>query len=296
MLLQPPKAYHDRWWAGDGAVKLYARDYPAKAGLARLPVICLHGLTRNSADFAELATFIATQGRRVIVPDMRGRGLSDNDPDPMNYHPWTYAKDLLALCDALGVGRAIIIGTSMGGLIAMALSTLRSGLITSAILNDVGPVLSPKGLARITKHAAHPAPVFRDWHQAALYFAAHNHAAFPDYTHRDWLRLARRTCVRTGPFDIRPDCDPRISDAFRGLNPALHAYDMVPSYMSLANNRRILLIRGALSDVLDSDSAIKMASLSPHFTRVDIPKVGHAPSLSEPAARLAITDFLEKQG
>src|SRR5471032_345592 len=86
MLLQLPKPYHDRWWTGEGALKLYARDYPAKAGLARLPVICLHGLTRNSADFTEIASHIAAQGRRVIVPDMRGRGLSDNDPDPLNYH------------------------------------------------------------------------------------------------------------------------------------------------------------------------------------------------------------------
>ncbi len=262
----------------------------------RLPIICLHGLTRNSADFEDIAPWIASLDRRVIVPDFRGRGLSESDPDAMNYHLWTYAKDLLGLCDALGIGQAIFVGTSMGGLVTMVLSTLRPTLIRSAILNDVGPVLSPAGLARISEYAALEHVPLRNWHDAGVFVAEQNRAAFPNYTQADWLKFARRVFVKGRDGHLRLAYDPRITEAFKGLTVTTSAYDMAPCYMSLASGRRILLIRGALSDVLEDGDAKAMAGLSPDFTRVDIDYVGHAPTLSEPAARAAITEFLESQG
>src|SRR5438105_1585054 len=102
------------WRAADGAA-LEARDYPAGGGAGRLPVACLHGLTRNSRDFEAVAPWIAAQGRRVLVPDIRGRGRSAYAADPASYQPATYAGDLVALLDRLAIPRVLVVGTSLGG-------------------------------------------------------------------------------------------------------------------------------------------------------------------------------------
>jgi pimeloyl-ACP methyl ester carboxylesterase len=106
-----------RWSSADG-LSLAARDYAAASGTAKLPVIAIHGLTRNSADFDAIAPLIAQSGRRVLAVDIRGRGQSDRAPDPMTYQPVTYAQDVLALMRDLGIERAVFLGTSMGGLIS----------------------------------------------------------------------------------------------------------------------------------------------------------------------------------
>ncbi|MDV6331370.1 alpha/beta hydrolase [Asticcacaulis sp. 201] len=288
-------AYHDRWWMSEDGLRHYARDYPAASGRVRLPVICLHGLTRNSADFEEVATWIAQADRRVIVPDFRGRGLSENDPDATNYHLWTYAKDVLALCDAFGIGQAIFVGTSMGGLVTMVLSTLRPNLIKSAVLNDVGPVLSPKGLARISTFVTEPHRPMRDWHDAAVFTGERYKASFPNHTQADWLKMAHRLFRKGRDGYLHLAYDPRITDAFKGMTLAVNHYDLAPCYASLAANRKLMLIRGGVSDLLDAAEAKKMASQCRDFTRVDIAHVGHAPDLTEPQARAALMAFLESQ-
>jgi pimeloyl-ACP methyl ester carboxylesterase len=286
--------YQDRWWLTEDGLRLYARDYPAAAGRVRLPVICLHGLTRNSSDFEEVAPYIAALDRRVIVPDLRGRGLSENDPDVANYHLWTYAKDILDLCDALGIGRAVFIGNSMGGLVAMVLSTLRPNLIKAAVLNDIGPTLAPKGQARISALAAMQRRAMRNWQDASAFIAEQYRLVFPDNTTADWLKFARRVFRKGRDGNLHLAYDPRITDAFKTLTMDAAAYDLAPCYASLAHGRRILLVRGVLSDVLDAAEAKKMM-VSDQVLRVDIDRVGHAPLLTEPQARLAITDFLESQ-
>lgn len=288
-------AWQDRWWSTGDGLRLYARDYPAAPGRVRLPVICLHGLTRNSADFEDLAPYIASLDRRVIVPDIRGRGLSEYDPDPTNYHAWTYAKDVLDLCDSLGLGRAIFIGASTGGLVTMVLSTLRPTLIKSAILNDAGPVIPPKALARISGLAAMKPVAVKNWHDAAVHVAEQNRAAFPNNTQADWLKFARRVFMKGRDGLLRPAFDPRITEAFRSATVTSSMYDLEPCFASLAHGRKILIVRGALSDVLEASEAKRMAAMSKDITRVDVDHTGHAPSLGEPAAMAAITDFLESQ-
>ncbi|MBA3999829.1 alpha/beta fold hydrolase, partial [Brevundimonas sp.] len=113
--------FTDRRWTSD-ELSLYARDYAGAEGPARLPVIVIHGLTRNSADFGTIAPLIAATGRRVLALDVRGRGRSDRAADPMTYQPPVYARDVLALMDQAGIARAVFLGTSMGGLITMALT------------------------------------------------------------------------------------------------------------------------------------------------------------------------------
>ncbi len=296
LLLRKVPVYQDRWWSTDDGLRLYARDYPASPGRVRLPVVCLHGLTRNSADFEEVAPYIAKLDRRVIVPDIRGRGLSEHDPDPMNYHLWTYARDILDLCDSMGIGQAIFIGTSMGGLLTMVLSTLRPTLIRAAILNDVGPVLSPKGLARIASYAGQKHVAFKTWHDAAVYVAEQHRMAYPNHTQGDWLKFAKRVFIKGRDNLLHFAYDPRITEAFVGGAVTAAAYDMGPCYLSLATGRRILLVRGALSDLLTEKDARAMATVSSNFQRVDVDYVGHAPTLTEPQARAAVHDFLESQG
>jgi len=293
-LLRKVPVYQDRWWSTHDGLRLYARDYPASPGRVRLPVICLHGLTRNSADFEEVAPYIARLDRRVIVPDLRGRGLSAHDPDPTNYHLWVYARDILDLCDAMGIGQAIFVGNSMGGLLTMVLSTLRPTLIRSAILNDIGPVLAPKGLARIADHARQKHVAFKTWHDAGVFVAERYRQVYPNYTPQDWQKFAKRVFMKGRDHMLHLACDSRITEAFAG--GAVTGDDMGPCYLSLATGRRLLLVHGALSDLLTDKEARAMANVSSDFTRVDVDYVGHAPSLMEPQARAAVHDFLESQG
>ncbi|MDP2763239.1 MAG: alpha/beta fold hydrolase, partial [Brevundimonas sp.] len=147
------QTFAERRWSSSDGLSLYARDYAAAPGPAKLPVIAIHGLTRNSADFDAIAPLIAQSGRRVLAVDIRGRGQSDRAPDPMTYQPLNYAQDVLALLRDLGIERAVFLGTSMGGLITMALAAVRSKVIAAAIINDVGPEVAKEGLARIAAYA-----------------------------------------------------------------------------------------------------------------------------------------------
>ena len=122
----------DRSWRSADGLELHARDYPAAAGPARAPVICIHGLTRNARDFEDLAPRLAAAGRRVLAVDVRGRGGSAWDPVPSNYQPAVYAADVLALLSALAISRAVFIGTSMGGLITLVLAAMKGELVGAA--------------------------------------------------------------------------------------------------------------------------------------------------------------------
>jgi hypothetical protein len=173
---------------------------------------------------------------------------------------------------------------------------LRPTLIRSAILNDVGPVLSQRGLARIASYASQGSQAFKNWHDAAVYIAEINKVAFPNNTPHDWMKFAKRVFIKGRDGLLRLAYDTRITEAFKSVTVTSSTYDMAPCYMSLATGRRILLIRGALSDLLEPEEAEKMAVLSPDFTRVDVDYVGHAPMLTEAKARAAITEFLESQG
>lgn len=284
-------AYSDRWWTSGDGLRLHARDYAGAEGPAKLPVICIHGLTRNARDFEDVAPAIAAAGRRVLALDVRGRGLSAYDPQPMNYHPGTYALDVATLMDASGIAKAVFLGTSMGGLITMTLSALRPALISAAIINDVGPEVSPVGLARIAAYAGKSAPV-ETWEDAAAYCRHNNQIALPDYTDADWMAFARR-CFKDGP-DGKPviDYDPDISVPIRAAGAKALAPNLWPMFKKLAKGRPLMTIRGQTSDILDPKVAQRMRKTAPHMRYVEVPGVGHAPMLTESAAAEAIQQFL----
>ncbi|MFC0634092.1 alpha/beta fold hydrolase [Brevundimonas balnearis] len=283
--------YAERRWTSPDGLSLFARDHAPGPGPARLPVIAIHGLTRNSADFEDVAPRIAQSGRRVIAVDVRGRGRSDRAPDPMTYQPKVYARDMLALMDHLGLARAVFLGTSMGGLITMAVTALRSRAVAAAILNDIGPEVAKEGLARIAAYTGLPVET-PDWAAAAAYVKSTNGVAFPHYDDAQWAAFARRV-FREGP-DGTPalDYDPDIAVPIRSAGKAALVPNLWPFFRRLARGRPTLLVRGETSDLLSADIAARMRKAAPKMAYVEVPGVGHAPMLDEAEARSAIFAFL----
>jgi pimeloyl-ACP methyl ester carboxylesterase len=283
--------YTEISFTSDDGLRLYARDYAASAGPARLPVICLHGLTRNSADFDELAPLIAALSRRVLAVDVRGRGHSERDPDHENYNPAVYANDVAKLMHELGIARAVFVGTSMGGLITMTLAAKHIELVAAAVINDIGPVLSEKGLARIAGYAG-KAVTLGSWEDAAGVIKDINLCAFPGNSEEEWGKWARRAFEQDGDGRLCPRYDPNIAIALHTGKLRTTSLAARMAFRTLATKRPVLLVRGELSDLLEARQADWMRRAAPGMQYVEVPRVGHAPMLTEPAALEAIAHFL----
>lgn len=279
-----------RYRSADGRLDLAARDYAAEVGAPVL--LMMHGLTRNSADFEPLAAKLA--GRyRMIVPDQRGRGLSQWDEDPAQYRPDVYAQDMLALLDGLGVAKAGLVGTSMGGLMAMVMQALRPDLAQAVVFNDIGPVLDPAGLARIQGYVG-PGAAMADWAEAVRRTRAINLAAFPDADDAHWEAFARRIARENADGTVSFAYDPAISQSVAGDDPQTVPPDLWPLW-DLLDAVPVLVVRGALSDLLGAPTVEEMGRRhSGPFAAVEVPRVGHAPLLDEPAALAAIEAFLDE--
>ena len=283
--------FAERYWTSFDGLRLFARDYCGAEGEARLPVICLHGLTRNSADFEEVAPRIAERGRRVLVPDVRGRGRSQSDPNPAHYHPKVYARDVLRLMDSLGMSSAVFVGTSMGGLITMAVAAIRSKAVAAAILNDVGPEIGREGIERILSYAGKPASI-RSWDDAVDYVRRTNGVAFPDFSDADWQKFARRTFKDDGGVPVL-NYDPAIAVPMSRGPPKTRSLLATLLFRRLARKRPTMLIRGETSDVTTAGIAARMKRSAPSLQVCAVSGVGHAPMLTEPEAARAIDEFLK---
>jgi len=286
----------ERTWASADGLRLVADDYAPAPGPARAPVVCIHGLTRNARDFETVAPRIAAGGRRVLAVDVRGRGRSAYDPNPANYNPLTYAGDIIALLTQAGIARAAFLGTSMGGLITMTVAAMRPDLVAAAALNDIGPEIAAAGLARISGYVG-GSPQVKSWDEAAAYARDINGPALPDLTAADWMVFGRRLFRQEPGGGFRLDYDPDIAGAFKApptAAPAAAAPDLWPVFTALTTGRPTLLVRGAASDILDEDIAGRMAAAAPQMARVEIPRVGHAPTLEEPQAAAAIDAWLAR--
>ncbi len=265
------------------------RDYAGPPRASRVPALCLPGLTRNARDFESLALELA-HTRRVLSPDLRGRGLSAPDPQPANYHPGTYLRDVLALLADAEAPRVLAIGTSLGGLLTLLLAAAKPESLAAAILNDIGPVVEQAGLARIRGYVGKSTPM-RGWSEAAAACRAANQAALPDLSDDDWLAFARRCCVESADGQTRFDYDPRIAEPFAGAGATPAAADPWQLWAPL---ERIptLVIRGAHSDILSAATLAEMLRRKPDTLAVTVPNRGHAPLLDEPEARAAIRSFV----
>ena len=276
--------------SSDGLILSY-RDYPGPPGAALPPALCLPGLTRNARDFEALASELA-HSRRVLSPDLRGRGQSAYDPNAANYHPGTYLRDVIELLAHTGVARVLAIGTSLGGLLTMLLAGAKPGLLCGAVLNDIGPVIDETGLARIRGYVG-KSGAFASWPEAADACRAANAPAFPEYGDAEWLAFARRACAENADGSVRFDYDPRIAEPFAGSGAAPTAADPWLLWAPLASVPT-LIIRGASSDILSEATLAEMRRRKPNTVAVTVPSRGHAPALDEPEALAAIREFVTR--
>jgi pimeloyl-ACP methyl ester carboxylesterase len=283
--MHDPSAFIDRFITVRDGLRLHIRDYPGKQ--VHSPLLCLHGLTRNARDFADLAERYSPRFR-VLALDFRGRGDSDYDPMPMRYTPLTYAGDVLQLLDALDLPEAIFVGTSLGGLVTMAVAAMAPQRIAGAILNDVGPELSQEGLDRIRTYVGHDVR-FPSWEAAAAALADNNRHLPRAYGSEEWMKMAWRACRERGG-EIVFDYDMAIVEPFQVKGPA-PSVDMWPLFRALAL-KPVLVVRGALSDLLSAEATARMQEAAPDAQFVTVPDVGHAPELNEPTSVAAIDRFL----
>ena len=276
--------------SADGRLDLYARIYDADGP----PLLLMHGLTRNSADFEALAGHLAAK-YQVIVPDQRGRGRSDYDPDPDNYTPATYVQDMFALIADLQLGNLGLIGTSLGGLMAMMMAAISPARFDSLILNDIGPVVETDGLDRIQSYVGEMAP-FDSWQQAADHCRTVHSDAMIGYEARDWMAFARRTCAETPDGGIGFAYDPAIAKGLSGSTQSAVPPDLWETWDRLSAIPALIL-RGALSDILAPATVAEMKRRHPdHFSTAEIANRGHAPILDESDALAAIDGFLANIG
>lgn len=281
--------YEDRFWTSSDGLNLHYRNYPGPDGAGKLPVLCMHGLTRNSRDFAGLAESLSAT-RRVIVPDMRGRGQSDYAPDSDTYSPVTYVADVERLLAEQGITRFIAVGTSMGGLMTMLMAHAAPGRMPAVVMNDIGPEVDAAGLARISGYVGQGRS-YPTWVHAARALEAVHAPAFPDFTLDQWLEMAKRTMVVTQNGRISFDYDMAIAEPFAkpgnaappNLWLAYEALRAVP----------MLLVRGELSDLLSAETVSQMRARNPAMQSITVPRVGHAPTLDEPEVRAAIHALLD---
>lgn len=282
--------YEDKTWTSADGLSLHFRDYAGPESYDGPPVVCMHGLTRNSRDFAPLAEHIAAS-RRVIVPEMRGRGQSDYAPDSATYNPVQYAQDVEALLAQEGIDSFIAIGTSMGGLMTMLLAAAKPGRIKGVVMNDIGPEVNPEGIERIKSYVGQGRN-YPTWVHAARSLAETHGSAFPDYTLDDWLEMAKRTLVVSQNGRIAYDYDMAIAEPFNQPGGEVPA-NLWEAYEAL-RDVPMVLVRGELSDLLTPETERLMAERNPAMTSVTVPRAGHAPTLDEPEARAAIDALLAK--
>ncbi|MCB2100536.1 MAG: alpha/beta hydrolase [Rhodobacterales bacterium] len=273
--------------AGDG-LSLFYRDFgdPGAPGPA---ILCLPGLTRNSKDFHGLAHRLGRR-HRVLCPDYRGRGRSAYDPDWRRYHPQVYLDDIRHLLAAAGVHRVIVIGTSLGGILAAAMAVTQPTALAGAVINDVGPDIDPAGLVPILRHMKDDQPI-ADWPAAE----ARLRAAFPGLpatTPLVWSAITRASYRETEDGRIVPDWDPNLTRAVEA-QMADDPVDLWPFFRALGD-RPVLTVRGALSDILSADGLAALSAALPAMRSVTVEGVGHAPSLGEPQVLEAIDDLIER--
>jgi pimeloyl-ACP methyl ester carboxylesterase len=276
--------------SSDG-LALFARDYgdPLEPWL---PVVCLPGLSRNHRDFEELALFLSThrhRPRRVACFDYRGRGRSEWDRKSENYNPLTEMNDVFDGMAALGISRAVVVGTSRGGIIAMLMGVARPATLSGIVLNDIGPEIEPLGLARIKTYVGRT-PMPDDWNDAVRILKRLHGAQFTSLNEQQWMAFAHATYRDADGLPVS-DYDPALGRTFNGV-------DLDEPIPTLWNEFRalksvpILAIRGANSDLLSATTLAAMATEHPRFESVTVPGEGHAPILDSANLIQRISSFI----
>lgn len=283
--------WRDIYFTASDGLRLHARHYPAADRGAR-PAICLPGLTRNGRDFHDLAVALATDSKRprdVYAIDYRGRGLSEWDRDWENYTPLVELYDTLDFMAIAGVHQAAIIGTSRGGLIAMAMAGLRPAAIGAVVLNDIGPVIESRGLARILGHLG-KTPTPESWEDATALVREMNERDFPAIEPAQWEEVARAIFNEEDGKPAR-SYDPDLGKAFEGIDLSQPGAEQWLAFTGLYPFPTLAL-RGENSDILSPETLERMAELHPNLEYEIIAGEGHAPMLKDRRSIEIVAQFL----
>ena len=282
------KPYTEIDWQSHDGLRLYARIYSGPNSGAPT-VLCLHGLMRNSRDFEDLAPHLQRH-YHVIVPDLRGRGFSARDPNPQNYQPAIYVQDILALLVTVDAPRVAVVGTSLGGMLAMMLGSSHPARIAGIVLNDIGPEIDPAGIERIKRYAGRLPPA-RTWKVAIAQTLAVYGDAWPGLPGERWAALARRGYREDAAGVVELDADPNIGEALRAAPAA--TLDLWPLWGAL---RKVptLAIRGPRSDILSAATFARMKRENPDLQQLEVANRGHVPLLDEPECISALDAFLSR--
>lgn len=276
--------------SSDG-LALYARDFGDRLQ-PWLPVVCLPGLTRNHRDFGDFALALSGhrhRPRRVVCFDYRGRGRSAWDKNPDNYNPLQEMNDIFDGMAALGIGRAVVVGTSRGGIIAMLMGVARPATVAGLVLNDIGPEIEPLGLARIKAYVGRtPSP--DDWEDAVRILKRLHANQFTAWTDGQWMDFARKTYREENGLPVS-DYDPALGRAFDGVDFDEPVPNMWREFRAL-RTIPILAVRGANSDLLSTSTLARMAAEHPLFESVAVPGEGHAPLLGGNSLPQRIASFV----
>ena len=282
-----PRVHHLSAWDGP---TLHVLEWPAPDGATGLPLLCLPGIVRTAADFAVLAAGVGA-GRRVVAVDYAGRGGSFRLPAgaaPARYGPEACLRDVMDVAAALHLHRAVVVGTSFGGLLAMGLAAARPGLLAAVVLNDIGPEVGAGGAEFVRQFVATD-PALPDLDACVAYLRG----LLPPLSLADeaaWRAMAALTYAPGADQRWHPLWDTRIAALLDAPTP-----DLWPLFRALASVP-LLLVHGTVSDILTGETVVRMEAArleaGAALRLVRVPGVGHAPTLAEPEVVAALGAFL----
>ncbi len=283
----------DHYIEANDAIKTYCLEIIPQEIKHEIPFFCIHGLTRNHKDFEPIFDELLKTGRKIYAIDVRGRGLSDYDTNPINYNPLIYVNDVLNILQKLEIPKAIFVGTSMGGIISMILGAIAKEKVAAIILNDVGPEVCEKGIERIKNYVGDNKPS-KNWQEASEKVKNIAAEAYPDKINDEnfWLEFSKRTQKQTND-GIVFDYDANIKQNVQASDKNAPAPNLWPQFEAL-QNIPIGVIQGAISDILTDDIVDKMKSIHHEIMHVKIPNTGHAPILDEKLALDCIMQIAQK--
>lgn len=280
--------FSEHYYSSPDGLDLYYREYGTAEDAC--PLLCLPGLTRNSGDFHSFALRYS-KTRKVYALDYRGRGKSAYDANYRNYNPQVYLGDIFAFLTEKGITQALFVGTSLGGLLTMAMAGLARSFIAGVILNDVGPEVDQSGGSRILEY------VGKDVRFPTLEAATAHHkdsylGAYPDLDATGWTDVTGNTYTRDeAAGNFRLNYDLNLGEALAEQFSKGEQVDLWPFFRAL-DDVPLLAIRGALSDVLSAEVFARMQKENPKMEAVLLANRGHIPLLDEPAAREKMDHFI----
>ncbi|USG59825.1 alpha/beta hydrolase [Sneathiella marina] len=280
--------FAEHFYQSTDGLNLYYREYGTIED--HPPLLCLSGLTRNSADFHDFAERYCGN-RKVYTLDYRGRGKSDYDANFENYNPQVYAGDIYNFLTSKNIQKAVFVGTSLGGLLTMGMAGFAKHLIAGAILNDVGPEIDTSGGNRILEY------VGKDIRYDSIEVASKAQRvqylnAYPDLSDAEWISQSKKTFVfdkAAGNFRFNYDMNlgPALAKQFDNADPV----DLWPFFAEL-KGIPTLAIRGARSDVLSQEVFRKMQIENPEMQAITLENRGHVPLLDEPPLLKEMDQFI----